>query len=96
MQWTGDLIVVFVGACITLALMIINIILAARTGKTSDRVTFVLYSIAIVTVLCNVARLYGTTTKTIMAANIIALLCILVSLYRFIEERKLIAKESKG
>jgi len=88
LDWTVGFTMVFIGACVVSALMIANMILARNRGEAFFGISLAMYIVGIVTLLANIVRIYESTTKTILAANAIALLCIFVSMRRCIAQRK--------
>lgn len=76
-------IAVGAGALATLVLIIINIVIAAKTEETSKKVTFAIYIIGILTVIINLIRciLIGETAYVI-TANVVVAASFLISLRR--------------
>lgn len=79
---TPGLIVVLVGASLALVLFIANIAIAAKYGNVDMRVTVAVHTVGIVTILVNLARIISTAVGTVTAANVVALICIIISLRR--------------
>ena len=88
MEWTLGFTAVFAGACVAAALMLTNIVIAHRSGEAKHAINIAMYLVGLITVLGNILYIYNSATKTMLAANLIALLCIGVSMRRCIASRK--------
>lgn len=93
MEWTLGFTAVFIGACIAAVLMLINIIIAHRYGEAKHAINIAMYLVGLVTVFGNIIYIYNSATRTILAANLIALLCIGVSMRRCVASHKALRKE---
>jgi hypothetical protein len=88
MELTFGLAAVLFSACVVLALLVMNIFIAARHGAESYRLTMAVHIVGLLTVGVNILRLYDTATNTMMFGNAIAFLCISVSMRRCIAQKK--------
>lgn len=93
MAWTFGFTAVFIGACIAAVLMLSNIIIAQRYGEAKHAINIAMYLVGLVTVLGNILYIYNGATKTMLAANLIALLCIGASMRRCVASHKALRKE---
>jgi len=88
MELTFGLVAVLFSACVVLALLVMNIFIAARHGAESHRLTMAVHIVGLLTVWVNILRLYDNATNTMLFGNAIAFLCISVSLRRYLTNRK--------
>ncbi len=93
MEWTLGFTAVFIGACVAAILMLTNMIFAYRYGEAKHVISIAMYLVGFATVFGNILYIYGSTTKTILAANLIALLCMGVSMRRCVAGHKALRKE---
>jgi len=89
MELTFGFVAVLLSACVVLALLVMNIFIAARHGAESYRLTLAVHIVGLATVGVNVLRLLGTATNTMLLGNAIAFICISVSLRYCIQREKL-------
>lgn len=93
MAWTFGFTAVFIGACIAAVLMLTNMIIAYRYGEAKHTINIAMYLVGLATVFGNILYIYSGATKTILAANLIAMLCIGVSMRRCVASHKALRKE---
>jgi|GEM_PF-6160435 hypothetical protein len=79
------LIAVLCGAAVAMALFVANIVVTAKTGTDNKTITLACHVMGMLTALANLARIVGVEFGPVIAANVVALLCILVSLRRVLK-----------
>ncbi len=79
---SGDFILVLTGAVVVLALFVVNLWLTYTRGQGSRFLSRLTYGLGVVVVGYNIWRYIGDPASSVLAANIIALICILVAWYR--------------
>ena len=88
MKFSAGFWVVLAGATAVLSLFVVNLVLAARRGHFSRNVTFALYGVASAVVLFNFFRSWGVESSYVLAAHVVVLFSIVVSLRRYLRETK--------
>ena len=96
MELTFGLVAVLFSACVVLALLVMNIFIAARHGAESYRLTMAVHVVGLVTVGVNVIRLFDSATNTMLIGNAIAFICISFSLRRCLEREKHERKDTES
>ncbi|MDR1377237.1 MAG: hypothetical protein LBJ22_06970 [Synergistaceae bacterium] len=86
MKFSAGFFVVLTGAIAVFALFVVNLVLAARRGRFSRKVSFALYGVASVIVLFNFFRAWGVESGYVLAAHGVVLFSIVVSLRRYLKE----------
>ena len=89
MELTFGFSAVLFSACVVLALLVVNIFIAARQGVESYRLTVAMHVVGLFTVGANVLRLYDTATNAMLIGNAVAFVCISYSLRCAVEREKL-------
>lgn len=77
-----DFVAVFVGMVVALALFIANSWVTLQHGQANRWLSRGTYVFALIVAGYNMRRYVGDSSSTILIANVIALVCILVSSYR--------------
>lgn len=88
MKFSAGFFVVLAGAIAVLSLFVVNLVLAARRGHFSRKVTFALYGVASAVVLFNFFRSWGVESSYVLAAHGVVLFSIVVSLRRYLKETR--------
>lgn len=78
-----NMIVVLIGAALVFALFLINVFYTAKTGRESRLLSRATYGLACIVAVYNIWRCHGDESSgTILVANAVALVCILISFHR--------------
>ncbi|MEM1484137.1 hypothetical protein V6615_04550 [Oscillospiraceae bacterium PP1C4] len=81
-QMDVSLLIVLIGAGMVLLLCIVNAVITAKRNLPCRILSRITYGIAILAVLFNMVRMVITETPAMVFANVIALVCVIVSLVR--------------
>ncbi|MCD8349626.1 MAG: hypothetical protein LUC93_03345 [Planctomycetaceae bacterium] len=79
---SGDFILVLSVAVVVLALFIVNLWLTVKRGQGSRILSRLTYGLGVIVVGYNGWRYIGDSSSSVLVANGIALVCILVAWYR--------------
>ena len=78
MPLDGGLIAVLCGLGLVLLMVIANAVITSRQGEPNRLMTRLIYGVGALTVLMNIVRMIASASYTMVFANALALICILV------------------